>query len=54
MSSNTSWEPRSTSTGTVRSWVRTPFGQRGERSRPTRPHIDHGHEIVRPELPPLV
>lgn len=54
MSSNSSWEPRITSGATVRTWVRTPFGLRGDRTRPTRPDIDHGHEEARFQRPPLV
>ena len=54
MSSNSSWEPRTTSGATVRTWVRTPFGMRGDRSRPTRPHVEHGHEVARHQPPPLV
>lgn len=41
LSSNSSWAPRTTSGATVRSWVRTPFGTRSERTRPTRPYIDY-------------
>jgi hypothetical protein len=54
MSSNTSWGTRGTSQATVRTWIRTPFGQRDERSRPTRPYVDHGHEVARQQPPPLV
>jgi hypothetical protein len=54
MSSNSSWEPRTTSEATVRTWLRTPFGLRGERSRPTRPSVRHGHEVTRFQPPPLV
>jgi hypothetical protein len=54
MSSNSSWESRTTSNVTVRTWLRNPFGPRGERSHPTRPHVDHGHEVARHEPPPLV
>jgi hypothetical protein len=54
MSSNTSWGTRGTSQATVRTWIRTPFGQRDERSRPTRPYVDHGHGVARQQPPPLV
>jgi hypothetical protein len=53
MSSYSSWEPRTTSDATVRTWMRSPFGLRGKASGPTRPHIDHGHEVARLQ-PPLV
>jgi hypothetical protein len=54
LSSNSSWTPRTTSDATVRTWVRNPFGLRGERTRPTRPHVKHGHEVARFQPPPLV
>jgi len=54
MSSNSSWEPRTMSELTVRTWVRAPFGMRGDRTRPTRPFVDHGHEVERYQRPPLV
>ena len=54
LSSNSSWPARTTSDLSVRTWLRTPFGQRGERSAPTRPHVEHGHEVARYQPPPLV
>lgn len=47
-------EPRSTGHAAIRTWVRAPFGIRGERSTPTRPAPAHGHELPRYEPPPLV
>jgi hypothetical protein len=54
MSSNSSWNSRTTGIASVRTWVRTPFGSRSEQSNPTRPRVEHGHEMARSELPPLV
>jgi hypothetical protein len=54
MSSNSSGAPRTTSGATVRTWVRAPFGVRGDRTRPTRPYVEQGHEIERFQRPPLV
>jgi hypothetical protein len=54
MSSNISWGPRTTSGATARTWVRNPFGMRGDRTRPTRPYLEHGHEVARFQRPPLV
>ena len=53
MSSNSSWEPR-TSEATARTWVRTPFGLRGDRTRPTRPYVENRLEVLRFQRPPLV
>jgi hypothetical protein len=47
MSSNISWEARTTSQATVRTWLRAPFGLRGERTAPTRPNIDYDREMLR-------
>jgi hypothetical protein len=54
LSSKSSWAEPTTSDATVRTWVRTPFGTRGERTRPTRPYVEHGHEAARHQPPPLV
>jgi hypothetical protein len=54
MSSNSNWAPRTTGFASVRTWVRTPFGSRSEQTAPTRPRVEHGHEIGRSEIRPLV
>ncbi len=54
MTRNSSPEPRNTSSASVRTWVRAPFGTRSERSTPTHPQVGHGHELPRYQRPPLV
>jgi hypothetical protein len=54
LSSNSSWAPRITTDLTARAWLRTPFGPRGERSQPTHPFVEHGHEVARYQPAPLV
>ena len=54
MTSNSSRETRTTSNAVVRAWVRAPFGTRSDTSTPTHPRRNHGHELPRRELPPLV
>jgi hypothetical protein len=54
ISSNSTRTAGSTSDLTARTWLRTPFGARGDRSRPTRPTVDHGHEVARYQPSPLV
>jgi hypothetical protein len=54
MTSTNSRETRTTSNAVIRAWVRAPFGTRSENSTPTRPHVSHGHELPRRQLPPMV
>ncbi|MGZ4590216.1 MAG: hypothetical protein ACXV3V_06200 [Actinomycetes bacterium] len=39
---------------TVATRLRSAFTGRGERSRPTRPRVEHPHERLRFQPPPLV
>jgi hypothetical protein len=54
ISNNSTRTAGTTSDLTVRTWLRTPFGARGDRTRPTRPCVEHGHEVARYQPSPLV
>jgi hypothetical protein len=55
MSTNSSWGDRTNSRGTGTAYhLRRLVGTLGQRSHPTRPHVDHGHETARFQPPPLV